>query len=159
MTATFEFFLVDESKIPSELPPEWTYDDKQEHLAELIRSTGASWGRHESDPVTFHDALTIIDGYIGGTRVLPVYGLNYSPHKVLELDGGHPRIGYYKPALVKDLNSLLQRVQKIVDSDPEESHKLGSLLDGEVDNILYLLEQSISEAAKRDWGVAILHSW
>lgn len=148
MSSTFTFYVVDESLLPPSLraaTDQATYDA----LVAEVKGRGARWAQIDASVTELNRALVLIDDEMGGTKFLPVFAFNNSPHDILGDDGDCPSFGYFDPEQARDLHLSLRDVaasiERAVDGD--------DLAEG----VHHAVETTAQEAARRGHAMAILH--
>lgn len=150
MSSTFTFYVVDERKLPSDMPG---LSDTQRHekLVSLVEANGARWGQLELRLLDFAEALETIDWAIDGDKFLPVFAFNNSPHNLLGNESDAPDFGYFSPEQARDLDATLrERSLSELKSDQADPIVL--------DQVLHAVRSAAAEAAKRGHALAIVHS-
>lgn len=71
MLSTFEFYIVSEEKLPSEIPAELPLQERYERIVSAVREHGARWDMVEMYPQSLYDALAAVGKYMSWERLLP----------------------------------------------------------------------------------------
>ncbi len=151
MNDTYLLYVVDEGKLPMALPG-LSEVEKYEKLLAKVKEVGSQWEMISLDFLPLAEALESIDQLVtGGTDLMPTFSFANSPHNLLDPDNDdYPDFGYFKPAVVKDLNDSYEAISE------NEVERFLKKREKYVETVYYAFESAIREAAKRGYAVAVL---
>lgn len=149
MTATFTFYLVDENILPADFTG-LADQEIYEQLLDVIESTAQYYDSIEMTEDDFIDSLESIDQRLELDRLLPISAMNSSPHDVLGKSGDCPFFGYFSPAIVQMLQSVIESksVEELESIDSVETHS----------EVFEFIRAAVEQAALKEEAIAVVHS-
>lgn len=153
MPSLYKLYVIDEGKINPSAFEKLSDQQKHEKLVSYVETNGSMWADFEVQPELFPEILEAIDEEIGGTKFLPVFAYNHSPHNILGNDGDCPAFGYFTPEQAGDLHALLGNLAA-------DEGSLNTLLKNggsAMERIFNAFQSAAEEATERNYAIAVLH--